>query len=444
MSFNAKLLLVLLLCCLSFIGSAQTLNKAKLDSLFTALADHNKAMGSIALSQNGVVVYSRSIGYENMAGATKTPATPATRYRVGSISKMFTAVMIFQLIEEGKLTLAAPLSTYFPQLPNAKSITIGSLLSHRSGLRDFTKDTTYQTYLSQPKTETEILALISQAKPAFEPNAKFEYSNSNYVVLGYIIERITKQPYGEALQQRIASKVGLKDTYRGGKIDPKRHESNSYRFISSWQPASETDMSIPGGAGAVVSTPNDMTRFIEALFMGKLVSKQSLNQMTPITHGYGMGMIQFPLGTNRAYGHNGGIDGFASTLAYFPTERLALAYCTNGQAYPVNDIMIGVLSIYFQAPYRIPRFKEAAIPSPAEIAQYTGTYASTQMPLKIEVTAKGSALQAQATGQSAFPLTLVDKDTFTFDPAGIRMEFVPGRREMLLKQGGRSYLFKIE
>ncbi|HLK97552.1 MAG TPA: serine hydrolase domain-containing protein, partial [Hymenobacter sp.] len=272
----------------------------------------------------------------------------------------------------------------------------------------------------------------------------FEYSNSNYVILGYIIESITKQPYAKALQQRIVSKAGLKDTYHGGKIDPKRHESNSYRFVGSWQPASETNMSIPGGAGAVVSTPTDMTRFIEALFMGKLVSKQSLDQMINITDGYGMGMIQFPLGAKRAYGHNGSIDGFASMLAYFPTQKLAIAYCTNGQAYPINDIMIGVLNIYFQAPYQIPRFRAAPALSPAEMVQYTGTYASSQMPLKIEVTAKGSALQAQATGQPALPLTLVDKDIFTFDPAGIRMEFAPDRREMLLKQGGRSYLFKVE
>lgn len=193
-----------------------------------------------------------------------------------------------------------------------------------------------------------------------------------------------------------------------------------------------------------MSTPTDMTQFIEALFMGKLVSKQSLDQMTTITDGYGMGMIQFPLGTKRAYGHNGSIDGFASMLAYFPAEKLVIAYCTNGQAYPINDIMIGVLSIYFQVPYQIPRFKAAPILSPAEIARYAGMYASTQMPLKIEVTAKGAALQAQATGQPALPLTLVDKDTFTFDPAGIRMVFAPDRREMLLKQGGRSYLFKME
>lgn len=436
---------LLLLSGLSFKSSAQTFNKAKLDSLFTALATHDKAMGSLTLSQNGVVVYSRAIGFESLSATTKTPATTATHYRVGSVSKMFTATMVFQLIDEGKLTLDTPLATYFPELPNATSITIGNLLNQRSGLHNFTSDPAYLTYLTQPQTPAQMVKLIGQSKPDFEPNAKFAYSNSNYVLLGYIIEKVTKQPYAQALQQRIASKAKLKDTYYGGKIDPKRHESYSYRFATNWQPSTETDMSIPGGAGAVVSTPTDLARFIEALFTGKLVSEKSLTQMKTMTDGYGYGLIQFPMGNKRAYGHNGGIDEFSTTLAYFPDDKLAIAYSSNGQAYPVNDIMIGVLNIYFGASYRIPDFKAAAIKlSAAELVQYAGTYASVKMPLKITVSATGNTLQAQATGQPPFPLTPVGKDAFTFDEAGVRMEFAPARHEMLLKQGGGTFLFTLE
>lgn len=437
--------LLLLLSGLCFSSSAQTLNKAKLDSLFTALATHDKAMGSLTLSQNGNVVYSRAIGYESIGATSKTPATTATRYRVGSVSKMFTATMVFQLIDEGKLALTTPLATYFPELPNAKTITVGNLLNQRSGLHNFTSDAAYLTYLTQPQTQAEMVKLIGQSKPDFEPNAKFGYSNSNYVLLGYIIEKTTKQTYNQALQQRIATKAKLKDTYYGGKIDPKRHESFSYRFAATWQPSTETDMSIPGGAGAVVSTPTDLARFVEALFTGKLVSEKSLNQMKTITDGYGYGLIQFPIGNKRAYGHNGGIDEFSTMLAYFPDEKLAVAYSSNGQAYPVNDIMIGVLNTYFGAPYRIPDFRASAIKlSAAELAQYAGTYASAKISLKITVSATGNTLQAQPTGQSPFPLTPVGKDAFTFDGAGVRMEFAPARHEMLLKQGGASVLFTLE
>ena len=436
---------LLLLSGFSFSGLAQTFNKAKLDSLFTALATHDKAMGSLTLSQNGVEVYSRAIGYESLGATTKTPATTATRYRVGSVSKMFTATMAFQLIEEGKLALTTPLATYFPELPNAKSITVGNLLNQRSGLHNFTSDPAYLTYLTQPQTQAQMVKLIGQSKPDFEPNAKFAYSNSNYVLLGYIIEKVTKQTYAQALQQRIATKAKLKDTYYGGKIDSKRHESYSYRFAANWQPSTETDMSIPGGAGAVVSTPTDLAHFIEALFTGKLVSEKSLTQMKTITDGYGYGLIQFPVGNKRAYGHNGGIDEFSTMLLYFPDDKLAVAYSSNGQAYPVNDILLGVLGIYFGTPYRIPDFKATAIKlSATELAQYVGTYASVKIPLKITVSATGNMLQAQATGQPAFPLTPAGKDAFTFDGAGVRMEFAPARYEMLLKQGGASIPFTME
>lgn len=437
--------LVLILSTLRFSSVAQNVNKAKLDSLFTALATHDKAMGSLVLSQNGNVVYSRAIGHESIGASAKTPATAATRYRIGSVSKMFTATMAFQLIEEGKLALNTPLSTYFPQLPNASTITVGNLLNQRSGLHNFTSDAAYLTYLNQPQTQAEMVKLIGQSKPDFEPNTQFAYSNSNYVLLGYIIEKITKQPYNQALQQRIAAKAKLQNTYYGGKIDPKRHESYSYRFANAWQPSTETDMSIPGGAGALVSTPTDLARFIEALFTGKLVSEKSLNQMKTMTDGYGYGLIQFPLGNKRAYGHNGGIDEFSTMLAYFPDDKLAVAYSSNGQAYPVNDIMLGVLGIYFGAPYRIPDFKASAIKlSAAELAQYTGTYGSVKLPLKITISVTGSTLQAQATRQPALPLTPAGKDAFTFDGAGIRMEFTPARHELLLKQGGGSFLFTQE
>ena len=192
---------------------AQSLNTAKLDSLLNTLAAHNKLMGSLAVSHAGQVVYSHAFGQAQLAPAV--PATPATRYRVGSISKVFTGVLIFQLIEEKKLALDTKLATFFPQLPNAATITIDQLLSHRSGLHSFTSDAAYEQYMTQPKTQAELLTLMA-AKPDFEPGAKYEYSNSNYVLLGYIVEKLTKQPYAQALQQRIVAKAGLRDTYYGG------------------------------------------------------------------------------------------------------------------------------------------------------------------------------------------------------------------------------------
>lgn len=446
-TMKAKILTTTLLIGLSF-GTifSQSFNKPKLDSLMDRLAEKNQAMGSLTISKNGIVVYSRAIGYSFISGNEKLSATDQTKYRIGSISKMFTATMIFQLIEDGKLNLTTTVDKYFPQLPNANKITISNLLNHRSGLHNFTEDPDILTWMTQPKTQDEMLAIISKSKVDFQPNEKFSYSNSNYVVLGYIIEKASKQTFAKYLSNKITSKIGLSNTYVGAKTDTKKNESFSYRFLNGWEQAPETDMSIPGGAGSLVSTPADLTKFIESLFSLKLVSNSSLLQMKTITDGYGMGMFQMPFYTKRAYGHNGAIDGFASNLVYFPEDSLALAYCTNGQVYPLNDILIGVLSIHFNKPYSIPTFN--ALPlitlKTEELDKYLGVYSSTQVPLKITITKSTTTLIAQATGQSSFPLEATEKDKFKFDPAGIIMEFNPDKNELTLKQGGGNILFTKE
>jgi len=419
---------------------AQNFDKPKLDRLLDTLAHKEKAMGSLTLSKNGKVIYSRAIGYSSISENGKKPSTTLTKYRIGSISKMFTTTMIFQLVEEGKLKLATTLDTWFPTIPNANKITIGNLLNHRSGIHNFTNDPDYQTYMTQPKTQAEMIAIIAKNAADFQPNEKAAYSNSNFVILGFIIEKITKQPYAVNLKQRITSKIGLANTYYGGKTNVENNECYSFQYVGSWKQMPETDMSIPGGAGAVVSTPTDLTKFIEALFSLKLVSQNSLDQMKTITEGFGMGMFQIPFYTKKAYGHNGGIDGFGSNLAYFPEDSLSIAYCTNGVVFPMNDILIGVLSICFGREYSIPTFNSVAL-NPEELDKYPGIYSSTQLPLKITITKNNAILIAQATGQSSFPLEATEKDKFKFDAAGVVLEFNTVKNEMTLKQGGGVFIF---
>jgi len=422
---------------------SQNINKPKLDSLFNVLAENNKAMGSVAVSKNGTVLYSRAIGYISISQTDKKVATIATKYRIGSITKMFTASMIFQLIEEGKINLTTTLDTYFPDIPNASKITISNLLNHRSGIHNFTDDPEYLTYMTQPKTEDEMVKIISKNKVDFEPDAKASYSNSNFVLLGYIIEKITKQPYASNLEKRICSKIGLKDTYVGKKTNLINNEAYSYKFEGEWKQLPETDMSIPGGAGSIISTPSDLTRFVEGLFSLKLVGQTSLNKMKMMTDGIGMGMFQFPFYGKTAYGHNGEIDGFVCNVAYFPEDSLALSYCTNGMDFSLNDILIGVLSISFNKQYSIPDFKTITLKT-EDLDRYLGVYSSTQVPIKITVTKNNTILTAQGEGQPPFNLEATDKDKFKFDPAGVIMEFNPAKNEMTLKQGGGSFLFTRE
>lgn len=419
---------------------SQALDKAKLDKFFDALATKNKAMGSLTLAKDGKILYSRVIGYSQIGEKEKKASTLKTRYRVGSIAKTFTTVMIFQLVEEGKLKLEDKLDKFYPQIPNAEKITIAQILSHKSGIHSFTGDPDFRTWKMNPKTKEEMLAIIAKSKPDFEPGEKVQYSNAGFLLLGYIVEKVTGKNYQEALKERITSKLGLSDTYLGtGKTDVGKKESFSYGYIGDWKQNTETDLSIPGGAGALISTPTDLTKFIHALFDLKLVSRESLEKMKTEK----MGLTTIPLGEKTFYGHGGRIDGFSSMLSYLPEEKLAVAYSSNGEVYPVNDILLGVFDIYYNKPFQIPAFETIAV-SAEELDKYVGVYASENFPVKITISRTNTMLSAQAGDQPEIPLEATDKNKFKFDRLGIVMEFDAEKNQMTFKQRGREIIFSKE
>lgn len=420
---------------------AQTLDKQKLDQYFDALAQSNKFMGSVAIARNGEIVYSRAIGYADVAAKIKPDVN--TKYRIGSISKTFTSALIFKAIEENKLSLGDKLSKFYPQIKNADKISIGNLLNHRSGIHNFTDDLIYLSWNTQRKSESEMLSVITAGGSDFEPDSKAEYSNSNYVLLSYILQKTYKKTYAKILSEKIIIPLGLKNTYAGDKINPSKNESNSYKFSTDWVKETETDMSVPMGAGAVVSTPGDLTRFANALFNGKIVSAKSVEIMKTLKDDYGYGLFQMPFNDKQSYGHTGGIDGFSSVFGYFQDEKVGFALCSNGSNYNNNNISIVLLSAAFNKPYEIPSFTSFAV-SESDLTPYLGVYGSKEIPLKITITKNGSILMAQATGQSSFPLEATEKNKFKFDQAGVVLEFVPSENKMILKQGGGVFTFVME
>lgn len=418
---------------------SQTLNKAKLDSLFNTLAQNELAMGSLTISLNGKVQYQKAIGFADRD--KKIPAQIITRYRVGSVSKMFTSVMIFQLMEEGKIKLDQKLSQYFPNLPNADKITISHLLYHRSGLHNYTEDTDFKTWMDKPQTHEHMLEVMKGLKPDFEPDAQASYSNTNFLLLSYIIEKVTKMPYAQALSQRITSKIGLKDTYYGGAIDTKKHESTSYKYgEGSWHKEKETDLSIHSGAGSIVSTPTDLVRFIEALFNNKFISKASLNEMTTMKDGYGMGIFPFEFHGKTAYGHNGRIEEFYSAIRYYPDQKMAMAYCTNGILYPRTDILDGIQKICFNLPYTIP-FSKSLTLSNQDLDKYVGRYASDYMPIVINVSKDNTKLLVETQGK-VFETQPIAKNYFMHLQTGYFFEFIPEKDELLIKEIDNVYHLK--
>ena len=444
-TMKIKILFAVLLTAALFTAAhAQTPDKAKLDRFFDRLAEKNKAMGSLVVARDGNVLYTRAIGYSRINGTEKKPLTAATRYRVGSITKMFTAALVFQLVEEGKLKLTDTLDKFFPQIPNARKITIAQILAHRSGIHDVFEDPNLRPSKTTPKTQGELLAIVAKGTPDFEPDAKYAYSNSGYVLLGMIVEKLTGKTYQEVLKKRITSKVGLKDTYVGsGNIDAGKNESFSYRYVRDWEQQPETHSSLLFGSGAIVSTPNDLVKFIQALFDGKIVSKESLASMKTIRDGYGLGMDTFTYNGKTFYGHTGGIDNFGSWLAFLPEEKLALAYTSNAKVYPVAKIVSGVFDIYYDKPFQIPAFDSIEI-SPEVLDKYVGVYSIPGAAVKFTVTRDGATLSIQMTGQSAIPLEATAQDKFVIESAGIVFEFDIAKNQMIQKRSGRERVFTKE
>lgn len=407
----------------------------KIDSLLTYLASNDNFMGSVAIQENDQIVFEKSYGFADIKG--KKRANSKTKYKIGSITKTFTAVVVMQLVEEKKLTLETKLSDFYPDIKNANKITINDLLAHSSGIYSFTDDADYKTYAAKPQTKSQLLEKIKAGKVQFEPHAKAEYSNSNYVLLGWIIEDVTKSSYQSNVENRIIKKIGLQNTGFSPNINSANNEAFSYHMTGkTWEEAGKEDMSIPGGAGSIIASASDLTKFISALFSGKLLKQPSLESMATIENGFGKGLFMMPFGERKFFGHTGGIENFSSTLGFYPKEKLAIALLDNGQGYGMNDIMIGILSIYYKMPYRFPNVKTADVPV-STLKKYEGTYSAPNFPMKIAIKEENGVLICQATGQESFSLNALSETKFGFDPAGLELVFATD--SMTILQGGQQF-----
>ena len=399
--------------------------------------ENNKGMGSVSIFKDGQEVYQNSIGYADISKEIK--ADNQTKYRIGSISKTFTATIIVMMIEEGKLNYTDYLSSYIPDVPNASKITIEQLLRHRSGLFNLTSATDFFEYADKPMSRKKLLAKIIENGTIFEPGERAMYSNTNYVLLTMIAEKIDEKTFDQLFEDRITKPLGLNNTHYGSKIDVSKNEALSYVKKGEWDLSMESDMSIPLGAGGIVSTAADLNKFMYALFKGQIVSDSSVKKMMELKDNYGMGLFRFPFYSNWAFGHNGGIDGFQSNSVYFPDFNVNVTYLSNGVDMPINDVLIGVLSIYFGKTYELPVFTPSLKLDSEVLDQYLGVYSKESFPIKLTITKDNNTLIGQASGQPTFPLEAYEEHKFRFDQAKLKIEFVPSEDKLILMQGGGAY-----
>lgn len=435
-----NVILFLLLLTPPFAFSQQT-KFQKIDSLLTFLNTNNKFMGELSIIEKGKMVFSKAYGFADVESGKKLDEN--TKLKIGSITKTFTATMIMQLVDEKKLTLDTKLSKFYPKIPNAEKITIHHLLHHRTGIPDFLNDDpTVGEFIYVENKKEDLVKRMENYTSAFEPNSQHKYSNSNYNLLGYIIEDITKKSFSENLNTRIVKKIGLKNTLFPTKIDITKNEGYSYFFDGkNWAKVPEWHSSLSFAAGAMASTTSDLNLFLEALLEGKLTSKSSLEQMKSMEDYYGKGLIIAPFEDRKFYGHTGGIENFRAAAGYNPEDKTGFAIIVNGDNYNRNDIMIGVLSLFYGSDYSFPEFKQFEV-SKELLEQYSGMYKSAAFPMKIKVFVENGNLLAQATGQSSFPLTAKSETEFVFEAAMIQLIF--GENKMNFKQGTMAFEFAKE
>lgn len=427
---------------LSGVAFSQNTVKEKFGNYLDSLYLHHKVMGSFAFADKNNAKFVKVVGLSDVEHQQN--ANMNTQYRIGSISKIFTAVLVMKAVEEKKISLDHKLSEFYPEIPNAQKITIEQLLQHRSGIHNLTDEPDYLQYYTKPQKPADLVGIIKKYASDFEPGSKFEYSNSNYILLGLILEKIYKTSYAELISAKITRPLKLTLTQVGSAIDPSKNQAESYEYIEGrYRKIPETNMSIPGGAGNMVSTPVELLEFIMGLEQGKLIKKASLDKMKSFKDNYGYGLIRLTYDQSSGFGHNGGIDGFRSAVYYFPDLKIAAGYVVNQSSIDTDELFDKMMSAATGKDFTIPGFAVIQIPE-AELQKLTGTYASPSVPLKINIFIQNKVLMAQATGQRAFPLDATSETSFKYDMAGIVINFHPEKEQFDIIQRGVKTTFKKE
>jgi CubicO group peptidase (beta-lactamase class C family) len=304
-------------------------------------------MGAVLLARDGRVLLSK--GYGKASLEWQIPNAPNTRFRLGSVTKQFTAASILLLAERGKLKIEDPIAKYMPDAPRAwRPITFFNLLTHTSGIPELTQFPGFEATEPFATTPQQLVARFRDKPLDFPPGTDFKYSNSGYILLGSLIEKITGLPYRQFVQDNIFTPLGMKDSgYDSNQEIIERHAEGYTPGPGGPIVAGYVDMTIPFAAGGLYSTTGDLLRWEEGLYGGKLLSAASLARMTtPFKRDYAFGLAVDPdMNSNNVIWHGGAIEGFNVYVVYVPVEKLAVIVLANLEGPAARAITIEILKI---------------------------------------------------------------------------------------------------
>ncbi len=367
--------LTVLILLLPIVLSAQKNYPVLLDSYMHAQVNVNEFTGTVLVARKGKIIYEKAFGMADREW--NVPNTIDTKFEIGSITKQFTASCVLQLANEGKLSLDDKLSKYFPDFPKADSVTIHMLLTHTSGIKDYTELQEFGKMATLPIEKDTMVALIKKQPFDFSPGTKWNYSSSGYYLLGYIIEKVTGKSYSDYVLENVIQKAGLKNTCvnRWDTILPYRAKGYEKTQNEGWKNANYISMEGPFSAGAISSTIEDLYQWNKALFSNKIISPTMLSKMTtPYMEHYGYGLSIDTFHHHLRIGHGGRINGFTSFLGYFPSDDVVVVGLSNNGNNFMVSIVNALAAILFDIPVTEPyKRKEVGIDSTL-LDRYAGKY----------------------------------------------------------------------
>lgn len=420
--------------------AADTLQQ-KMDTYLEAWTAEDLFSGAVLVAKDGEILFQDAYGKADYDKDIVN--TTDTRFRVGSLTKGFTAMAVLKLEQKGLLRLNESLATYIPDYPRGNEITLQMLLNCRSGIADHTElpdfNTRRRTEICPPE---ETIKTFKNLPLEFPPGTKFEYSSSNYILLGFIIEKVTQKPYAEIVRSQILEPLGMDRSgfeYYQREIEDMAvgHNLKGNNIV----PAKNRIMQNGHASGAIYSTVGDLYKWDRALYGDKLIKKASVNKFLtsgPEEYSYGWGKTR--IFDKNVLAHMGDLEGFRPNIVRFIDDDACVIVLSNFEHCPVTRISEDLAAILFGQPYRLPKkaLKDPEVAS--NYSEYVGSY-RIRVGFDLAITLEDNRLYCQATGQRRLQLFPETATRFSFREVDANITFVKdanGRvTKLVLRQSGK-------
>lgn len=422
-------------------GSVLAQDAARMDQIVQAYEANKQFMGAVLVARGPQVLFSKGYGSANLEWGI--PNAPNTKFRLGSITKQFTAAAILLLEERGKLKITDAVKQHLPDAPAAwDKVTIFHLLTHTAGVPSFTSFPDYGKIKLSAATPVELVGLFKDKPLEFEPGEKFAYSNSGYLLLSHLIEKVSGEKYESFLRTNFFAPLGMNDSgYDSNSAIIPRRAAGYGSGRNGPENAPFIHMSVPQGAGALYSTTEDLLKWEQGLFGGKVLQPAALEKMTqPFKGNYALGLAVETAGRRKLIQHGGGIEGFNTMLAYYPEEQLTVVVLANLNGAAPGQIASKLAALALGEQVKLPGERKEVAVDPAVLSRYVGGYALGPGML---IALEGGQLTSKLGTQSAVPIYPESETLFFAKMVDAQIEFPPtdaGAKatELTLHQNGRS------